>query len=158
MENPPKKYFRLFPDNMVRLKYGYIVKCTGFKKDDNGEVVEVYAEYLPDTKSGTPGASRVKVRGNITWVSVEHAKEVEVKLYDRLFTVENPDSGDQDFLEYINPNSVQTVKAFIEPGTEITPGARWQFERLGYFYVDGDDSSDDGLVINRSTTLRDNWV
>lgn len=157
MENPPAKYFRLFQDNLVRLKYGYIVKCTGFKKDENGEVVEVYAEYLPDTKSGTPGASSVKVKGTITWISAAHAQAVEVNLYDRLFTVENPDAGDQDFLEHLNPNSIQTVQGFIEPGTEIVAGARWQFERLGYFYVDT-RPSDQQLVINRSTTLRDNWV
>lgn len=158
MENPPKKYFRLFPDNVVRLKYGYIVKCTGFKKDENDHVIEVYAEYLPDTKSGTPGASSVKVKGNITWISVEHAQPIEVKLYDRLFTVANPDTGDQDFLEHLNPNSVKTVQGFIEPGTEVTPGARWQFERLGYFYVDVDPQDNSKMVINRSTTLRDNWV
>ena len=158
MEEPPKKYFRLFPDNMVRLKYGYIVKCTGFKKDNDGNIIEVYAEYLPDTKSGTPGASSIKVKGTITWISVEHAQPVEVKLYDRLFTVENPDAGDQDFLELLNPNSVETVQGFIEPGTEITPGARWQFERLGYFYVDVDPQDSNKLIINRSTTLRDNWV
>ncbi len=158
MENPPKKYFRLFPDNVVRLKYGYIVKCTGFKKDENDNVTEVYAEYLPDTKSGTPGASSVKVKGNITWISVEHAQPIEVKLYDRLFTVANPDAGDQDFLEHLNPNSVTTVQGFIEPGTEITPGAHWQFERLGYFYVDIDPQDNSKMVINRSTTLRDNWV
>ncbi len=158
MEDPPKKYFRLFPGNLVRLKYGYIVKCTGFKKDENGQILEVYAEYLPDTKSGTPGASSVKVKGNITWISIEHAQAVEVKLYDRLFTVENPDAGDQDFLELLNPNSVKTVQAFIEPGTEISPGARWQFERLGYFYVDVDPQDTSKMIINRSTTLRDNWV
>ena len=158
MEDPPKKYFRLFPGNLVRLKYGYIVKCTGFKKDENGQILEVYAEYLPDTKSGTPGANSVKVKGNITWISIEHAQAVEVKLYDRLFTVENPDAGDQDFLELLNPNSVKTVQAFIEPGTEISPGARWQFERLGYFYVDVDPQDTSKMIINRSTTLRDNWV
>ncbi|CAM5179603.1 glutamine--tRNA ligase/YqeY domain fusion protein [Oligella ureolytica] len=89
---------------------------------------------------------------------MEHAQPVEVKLYDRLFTVENPDAGDQDFLELLNPNSVETVQGFIEPGTEITPGARWQFERLGYFYVDVDPQDSNKLIINRSTTLRDNWV
>lgn len=158
MENPPKKYFRLFLDNLVRLKYGYIVKCTGFKKDENDEVIEVYAEYLPDTKSGTPGANSVKVKGNITWISAAHAQPIEVKLYDRLFNVENPDAGDQDFLEHLNPNSVKTVQGFIEPGTEITAGARWQFERLGYFYVDVDSKDNSKMIINRSTTLRDNWV
>lgn len=158
MEEAPKKYFRLFPDNMVRLKYGYIVKCTGFKKDADGNIIEVYAEYLPDTKSGTPGASSIKVKGTITWISVEHAQPVEVKLYDRLFTVENPDAGDQDFLEHLNPNSVETIQGFIEPGTEVTPGARWQFERLGYFYVDVDPQDNSKMIINRSTTLRDNWV
>ena len=158
MEHPSKKYFRLFPDNLVRLKYGYIVKCTGCKNDDDGNVLEVYAELIADTKSGTPGASSVKVKGTITWISIEHAQPVEVKLYDRLFTVENPDAGDQDFLQHLNPNSVNTVQGFIEPGTKVTAGARWQFERLGYFYVDTDPKDSNKMVINRSTTLRDNWV
>src|SRR5690606_13012140 len=115
-EDPPKKYFRLFPGNTVRLKYGYVVRCTGCVKDADGNVTEVHAEYLPDTKSGTPGADSVKVKGNITWVSAAHAVEAEVRLYDRLFTDPHPDVGDKDFLSLINPNSLTVVKAWVEPG------------------------------------------
>lgn len=156
-EDPPKRYFRLYPGNTVRLKYGYIIRCTGFLKDDTGQVVEVHAEYLPDTKSGTPGADSVKVRGNITWISVDHAIAAKVRLYDRLFNVAHPDAGDADFLKAINPNSMQTVDAWLEPGTIATPGATWQFERLGYFVADRDVSSPENPIINRATTLRDSW-
>src|SRR5699024_10705561 len=114
-EDPEKRYFRLFPGNKVRLKYAYIVECTGFKKDEDGNVTEVYAEYIPDTKSGTPGASSIRVRGAITWVSVKHALSTEVRLYDRLFTDPHPDIGDKYFLTLINPDSMQTVQACIKP-------------------------------------------
>lgn len=156
-EDPPKRYFRLYPGNTVRLKYGYIIRCTGFLKDDDGNVTEVHAEYLPDTKSGTPGADSVKVRGNITWVSVDHAVAATVRLYDRLFSVAQPDAGDADFLQLINPDSMNTVQAWIEPGTVATAGATWQFERLGYFVADRDESTPENPVINRATTLRDSW-
>lgn len=156
-EDPPKRYFRLFPGNTVRLKYGYIIRCTGCVKDENGNVVEVHAEYLPDTKSGTPGADSVKVRGNITWISAEHAVPATIRLYDRLFMVEQPDAGDADFLKAINPNSVKIVQGWLEPGTVANPGATWQFERLGYFVADRDESTAENPVINRATTLRDSW-
>ena len=114
-ENPPKGFFRLMPDGMVRLRYGYVVKCTSFEKDANGKVTTVHCEYLPDTKSGTPGSDSVKVKGNIHWVSAAHAYECEVRLYDRLFKDPHPGSGDRDFLDDINPNSVTTITAQLEP-------------------------------------------
>ncbi|OWT62126.1 glutamine--tRNA ligase/YqeY domain fusion protein [Candidimonas nitroreducens] len=157
-EEPPKKYFRLFPGNTVRLKYGYIVKCTGCVKDEQGRVVEVHAEYLPDTKSGTPGADAVKVKGTITWVSAAHAVAAEVRLYDRLFSDPHPDGGDRDFLQALNPDSCHTVQAWLEPGTRAEPGATWQFERLGYFVADREESTPEKPVINRTATLRDSWA
>ena len=156
-EDPPKKYFRLFPGNTVRLKYAYVIKCTGFDKDEAGNITHVYAEYLPDTKSGTPGADSVKVKGNITWISAAHAVPATVMLYDRLFTDPSPDSGEKNFLDYLNPDSVQRVNAWLEPGFTATPGARWQFERLGYFVADAKDSTLENPVLNRCVTLRDSW-
>lgn len=157
-EHPEKRYFRLYPDNLVRLKYAYIVKCTGFVKDAEGKIIEVHAEYLPDTKSGTPGSDSVKVKGNITWVSAEHAIAAEVRLYDRLFTDAHPDVGDKDFLSLINPHSLKVVQAWVEPGLVAEGGARWQFERLGYFMADPIESTPEKPVLNRSTTLRDTWI
>lgn len=157
-EEPPKKYFRLFPGNTVRLKYGYVVRCTGCVKDEQGNVTQVLAEYLPDTKSGTPGADSVKVKGNITWISAEHAIAAEIRLYDRLFAHPQPDAADQDFLKHINPNSLRVIQGWLEPGTKATPDARWQFERLGYFVADRVDSTPEKPVLNRTTTLKDTWV
>ena len=157
-EEPPKKYFRLFPGNTVRLKYGYIVTCTGFVKDEHGNIAEVHAEYLPDTKSGTPGSESVKVKGTITWVSASHAVAAEVRLYDRLFSDPHPDSGDKDFLQAINPHSCQIVQGWLEPGTQAEPGTLWQFERLGYFVADQLESTPEQPVINRAVTLRDSWA
>ncbi|WP_066455405.1 glutamine--tRNA ligase/YqeY domain fusion protein [Castellaniella caeni] len=157
-EEPPKKYFRLFPGNLVRLKYGYVVRCTGCVKNEAGAVTEVHCEYLPDTRSGTPGADSVKVKGAITWVSVAHAVAAEVRLYDRLFREAHPDRGDQDFLQALNPDSCHVVQAWLEPGTQAVPGTTWQFERLGYFVADREDSSADHPVINRAVTLRDTWA
>jgi len=156
-EVPPKKYFRLFPGNMVRLKYAYVVKCTGCVKDENGKVIEVHAEYLPDTRSGTPGADSVKVKGTVTWVSAKHAQSVQINLYDRLFKDPYPDSGDGDFLDHLNPDSMRTVNGLLEPGVQISEGI-WQFERLGYFAYDAKSSSAGNPVINRVTTLRDTWA
>ncbi len=108
----------------MRLKYGYVVgKCTGFTKDADGKVIEVQAEYLPETRSGTPGADSVKVKGNITWISAAHAVPATVHLYDRLFADPHPDAGDKDFLACLNPDSRQTVQAWLEPGTVAEPGA-----------------------------------
>ncbi|VFR38853.1 Glutaminyl-tRNA synthetase [plant metagenome] len=157
-EEPPKKYFRLFPGNSVRLKYGYVVTCTGFVKDEAGKVVEVHAEYLPDTKSGTPGADSVKVKGNITWISAAHAVPAEIRLYDRLFADPHPDAGEKNFLDALNPNSIQVVQGLLEPGTVADAGATWQFERLGYFTADRELSTAERPVLNRVTTLRDSWA
>src|SRR5690554_5945241 len=157
-EDPPKKYFRLFPGNRVRLKYGYIVECTGCVKNEQGEVIEVHAEYLPDTKSGTPGADSVKVRGNITWVNAADAVAAEIRLYDRLFTDPHPDAGDKDFIAALNPDSCQIVQGWLEPGTRAEPGTTWQFERLGYFTADREESTVERPVINRSVTLKDSWA
>ncbi|HEY9281001.1 MAG TPA: glutamine--tRNA ligase/YqeY domain fusion protein [Eoetvoesiella sp.] len=157
-EEPPKKYFRLFPGNTVRLKYGYIIKCTGFTKDESGRITEVQAEYLPDTKSGTPGSDSVKVKGNITWISAAHAIEAEVRLYDRLFADPHPDAGEKNFIDSLNPNSCQVVKGWLEPSVKAVPGTIWQFERLGYFVADQADSTVEKPVINRAVTLRDAWI
>lgn len=156
-EDPPKKYFRLFPGNTVRLKYAYVVRCTGFVKNEQGEVTEVHVEYLPNTKSGTPGSDSVKVKGNITWVSTKYAIPATVNLYDRLFTEAFPDSGDKNFLDFINPHSADQTSAWLEPGMELIPGKQWQFERLGYFVVDP-ASSPEKPIFNRSVTLRDSWI
>lgn len=157
-EVPPKKYFRLFPGNNVRLKYGYVVTCTGCVKDADGNVIEVHAEYNPDTKSGTAGSDAVKVKGNVTWISTSQAVSAEIRLYDRLFSEPFPDAGDSDFLSCLNPHSVQVVKAFLEPGTALVPGVVTQFERLGYFVVDPVDSKPNAPVFNRVTTLKDTWA
>jgi glutaminyl-tRNA synthetase len=157
-EVPPKKYFRLFPGHNVRLKYGYVVTCTGCVKDEAGNIIEVRAEYNPETKSGTPGSDAVKVKGNVTWISTAQAVSAEIRLYDRLFSEPFPDAGDSDFLTCLNPHSVQVVKAFLEPGTALVPGVVIQFERLGYFVVDPVDSKPDAPVFNRVTTLKDTWA
>ncbi len=157
-EVPPKKYFRLFPGNSVRLKYGYVITCTGCVKNELGEVIEVHAEYNPETKSGTPGADLVKVKGNVTWVSAAHAVPAEIRLYDRLFSVPFPDAGDSDFLACLNPNSVEVIQALLEPGMVGLPGVVIQFERLGYFIPDQIDSKVEKLVFNRVTTLKDTWA
>ncbi|UOD51320.1 glutamine--tRNA ligase/YqeY domain fusion protein [Orrella daihaiensis] len=157
MEEPAKKYFRLYPGNQVRLKYAFVVTCTGCIKDEHGRVTEVHAEYLPDTRSGTPGADAVKVKGTVTWVSATHAIAAQIRLYDRLFTEAYPDAGDGDFLDHLNPDSVKTVNGWLEPGIDLNT-AVWQFERLGYFAPDA-KASENGLpVINRVTTLKDTWA
>jgi glutaminyl-tRNA synthetase len=158
-EEPPKGFFRLFPGNSVRLRYGYVVKCTGCIKDHEGRLIEVHCEYLPDTKSGTPGADTVKVKGNIHWVSATHARAIEVRLYDRLFKDAHPGSGGRDFLLDLNPDSVKTITAQLEPALGTAePGARYQFERHGYFVADTADSRPNAPVFNRAVTLRDSWI
>lgn len=157
-EEPPKKYFRLFPGNTVRLKYGYIVQCTDCVKDKDGRIIEAHAVYLPETKSGTLGASSVKVKGTITWISAAHAIPAEIRLYDRLFSDPHPDSGDKNFLDALNPDSFRTVHGWLEPGTQAAPGTAWQFERVGYFIADSQDSTVEKPIINRTVTLRDSWV
>jgi glutaminyl-tRNA synthetase len=158
MEEPATKYFRLFPGNMVRLRYGYVVKCTGCEKDTQGNITVVHCEYLPDTKSGTPGSDSVKVKGNIHWVSANHAYQAEVRMYDRLFKAQHPGSGDSDFLEDINPDSVKTITAQLEASLqEAKAGDSFQFERHGYFVADRKDSVTGKPVFNRTVTLRDAW-
>jgi len=164
MEEPAPKYFRLFPGNMVRLRYGYVVKCTGCEKDAQGNVTTVHCEYLPDTKSGTPGSDSVKVKGNIHWVSANHAHEAEIRMYDRLFKDPHPGSGknedgsERDFLEDINPNSVTTIKAQLEAGLkDAKPAETFQFERHGYFVADRIESVAGKPVFNRTVTLKDAW-
>jgi len=158
MEVPSKGYFRLTPEGMVRLRYGYVVKCTGCEKDEAGNVTVVHCEYLPDTKSGTPGSDSIKVKGNIHWVSVPHAYAAEVRLYDRLFKEAHPGEGDRDYLSDINPNSVQTITAQLEPSLkDVSPEDRFQFERHGYFVADKKDSQVGLPVFNRTVTLRDAW-
>jgi glutaminyl-tRNA synthetase len=158
MEVPSKGFFRLTPDGMVRLRYGYVVKCTGCEKDAQGNVTVVHCEYLPDTKSGTPGSDSVKVKGNIHWVSAAHAYEADIRMYDRLFKEANPGSGDRDFLDDINPNSVTTIKAQLELALkDAKPAESFQFERHGYFVADRRDSMAGKPVFNRTVTLRDAW-
>jgi glutaminyl-tRNA synthetase len=158
MEDAPKKYFRLTPGQEVRLRCSYIVKCTGCKKNEAGEVVEVYAEYDPQTKSGMPESNR-KVKGTIHWVSVKHAVPAEVRLYDRLFMVENPsEEKDKDFHELLNPDSLKVLtNCFVEEELkQAKPYDRFQFQRVGYFNVDP-DSSNGRLVFNRTVSLKDTW-
>ncbi len=169
MEDAPKKYFRMTPGNEVRLKNAYIVKCTGCKKDENGEVMEVYAEYDPDTKSGLPGANR-KVKGTIHWVSCERCLEAEVRMYDRLWKVENPrdelarlqnegKTSLEAMKEMMNPNSLEVrpvcyVEEFL---VDAKPLDHFQFQRIGYFTVDK-DSTANHLVFNRTVALKDTWA
>ncbi len=158
METPSKGYFRLFPGNPVRLRYGYVVKCTGCEKDAQGHITTVHCDYLPETKSGTPGADSVKVKGNIHWVSVAHAHAAEVRLYDRLFKTAYPGTGDTDFLADLNPESVKVVIAQLEPALrDAQPEERFQFERHGYFVADVRDSKLGAPKFNRAVTLRDAW-
>ena len=160
---PQKGFFRLFPPigdkpgGTVRLKYGYVVRCTGFRADAEGRVDEVTCEYLPETFSGTAGADSVKVKGNIAWISAADAQPAEFRLYDRLFTEAQPDAGGRDFLEVLNPQSRRIVHGYVEPGLEAKPEAAFQFERVGYFVADRVDSTPAKPVFNRSTTLRDAW-
>jgi len=155
METPSKGYFRLFPDNMVRLRYGYVVKCTDCEKDAAGNVTVVHCEYLPDTKSGTAGANAIKVKGNIHWVSVTHAYAAEVRLYDRLFKEAHPGSGERNYLDDINPESSRSITAQLELSLkDVKPEERFQFERHGYFVADKRDSKTEAPVFNRTVTLR----
>ncbi|MCF0204345.1 MAG: glutamine--tRNA ligase/YqeY domain fusion protein [Muribaculaceae bacterium] len=159
MENPPKKYFRMTPGKEVRLKAGYILMCTGCKKDEQGNVEEIYCEYDPETRSGMPGSDR-KVKGTLHWVSAKHCVDAEVRLYDRLFMVENPSADtEHDFRDLLNPNSLVVGTAKIEPFLAQTakPGDRYQFQRIGYFSVDPDTTTEK-LVFNRTIGLKDSWA
>nr|WP_316620573.1 glutamine--tRNA ligase/YqeY domain fusion protein [uncultured Ruminococcus sp.] len=158
MEEPIKKYQRLYPGNEVRLKSAYIVKCTGCKKDENGNVTEVYAEYDPETRGGNTPDGR-KVRGTIHWVDAENSVNAEVRLYDNLFTVPDPDAQEGSFLDYLNPKSLEVLtdcKAEKSLATAEAPKS-FQFMRLGYFCVDNKDSSPGHLVFNRSVSLKDGF-
>lgn len=158
LEDAPKKYFRLTPGQEVRLKNAYIIKCTGCKRDEQGNVVEVYAEYDPMTKSGMPDSNR-KVKGTIHWVSTEDAIDIDVRLYDRLFLSENPsDEKNADFRELLNPESLIVKKggkaeSFLKDAKALD---HFQFQRIGYFNVDP-DSTPDNLIFNRTVTLKDSW-
>ena len=159
METPSKGYFRLFPGNSVRLRYGYVVTCTGAERDAEGNVVAVHCDYLPDTKSGTPGADSVKVKGNIHWVSAAHAYEAEVRLYDRLFRTAQPGAETGEFLDDLNADSVRVIRSQLEPALrDAAPEDRFQFERHGYFVADRADSQPGAPVFNRTVTLKDSWV
>jgi glutaminyl-tRNA synthetase len=158
MENPPKKYFRLAPGEMVRLKSAYIIKCEEVIKDSAGKVTELHCTYIPESKSGSD-TSGLKVKGTIHWVSIPHAVSVEVRLYDRLFKVENVGEMEGDFKEYLNPDSLQVLPGvFAEPAIKDTKAEdRFQFLRKGYFTLDP-DSSNEKLVFNRTVTLNDMWA
>ena len=167
MEIPSKGYHRLAPGNMARLRYGYVVKCTGCDKDPNGQVIAVHCEYLPETKSGTSGADSVKVKGNLHWVEANSAYTAEIRLYDRLFSAPAPggrregDAPDcvRDFLDDLNPASRQVITAQLEPSLRDTsPETSFQFERHGYFVADLVDSKPGTPVFNRTVTLKDSWV
>ncbi len=160
MENPSKGFHRLVPGGEVRLRYAYIIKCDEVIKNDKGEVIELRCSHDPETRSGT-GASKKKVKGTIHWVSAEDAVKAEVRLYDRLFTVEAPDADkEKSFLEFLNPNSLEILQeALIEPFLKNSkPADRFQFERHGYFCVDTKNSNGDKLVFNRTVTLKDSWA
>lgn len=159
MENPPKKFFRLAPGGEVRLKGAYIIKCTDVIKDAEGNITEIHCTYDPDTLSGMPGSMR-KVKGTLHWVSASQAIDATVRMYDRLFSVENPaEEKDRDFRELLNPDSLKVVTGVkIEPylAQNATPGAHFQFQRIGYFTPDK-DSTADALVFNRTIALKDTW-
>ena len=173
MEVPSKGYFRLFPPhasptsnppgqhkdgNKVRLKYGHVVECTGYEKDADGKVTEVFVSLIPDTKSGTPGADSVKVKGVIGWVGAEDGVQAEVRLYDRLFTEAQPDAGGRDFLTVLNPDSLKVVQGWVEPSVaQAGAESHFQFERLGYFATDRVDHGNGKVVLNRVSGLKDSW-
>ena len=159
MENPPKKFFRLAPDKEVRLKGAYIIKCTGVMKDEEGNIVEIYAEYDPETKSGMPGSER-KVKGTLHWVAVNSAVKAEVRDYDRLFSVENPSAEEGDFRDLLNPDSLKVREnVMLEPwlAERVKAGDHYQFQRLGYYTVDADTTADH-IVFNKTIGLKDTWA
>ena len=167
MEEPVKGFHRLYPGNMVRLRYGFVVKCTGCEKDADGNITAVLAEYMPDSKSGTPGADNYKVKGNLHWVSAAHGYEAQVRIYDRLFAHPHPgqrregDAPDfeRDFLTDINPDSKRIITAYLEPALkDARPEEHFQFERHGYFVADRVDSKPGAPVFNRTVTLKDSWA
>lgn len=170
MENPPKKFFRLAPGTEVRLRWAYFITCTGVEKDAAGNVTGIRATYDPATRGGDApvgpdGKPTKKVKGTIHWISAKHAVPAEVRLFDRLFTAEIPGDRTGNYLDDLNPSSLEVVQAFVEPwlaenaryNNETLEGERFQFERLGYFNVDK-DSKPGKLVFNRTVTLKDSWM
>jgi glutaminyl-tRNA synthetase len=158
-EVPPKGFFRLYPGNKVRLKYGVVVECSGCEKDAAGRITRVLATVVPNTKSGTPGADAVKVKGTITWVAAADAVPATVVLYDRLFTEPQPDAGGRDFREVLNPASKVVTQAWLEPSLKgVAAEQRFQFERHGYFITDRKDHRAEAPVFNRITPLKDSWA
>ncbi|MBN2103189.1 glutamine--tRNA ligase/YqeY domain fusion protein [bacterium] len=157
-EDPPKKFFRLAPGREVRLRYAYFIKCVEVIKDKKtGEIQQIHCTYDPATRGGDAPDGR-KVKATLHWVSVHHALSAKIRLYDRLFTIPDPGNAEKDYLEYLNPGSLKTVEARIEPSLQgIEPGTRIQFERKGYFCVDS-DSKDHRLIFNQTVTLRDTWA
>ena len=157
-EVPPKGYKRLFPGNKVRLKGGYVIECAGCVKDALGNITEIEATVIPDTKSGTPGSATVKASAAITWVAVNDGLSAEVRMYDRLFNDPQPDAGGKDFLAALNPDSLKVITAYVEPSlANSTAGQHFQFERHGYFVADRIDQAPGKLVFNRITGLKDTW-
>lgn len=158
MENPPKKYFRLAPGQMVRLKSAYIIRCDNVVKDESGKIIEVHCSYIPESRSGSD-TSGIQVKGTLHWVSVSHAVQIEARLYDRLFKVEDLSQTDGDFKDYLNPDSLQVMNnVYAEPAiTDAKLEDRYQFLRKGYFCLDPDSTST-RLIFNRTVTLRDMWV
>ena len=158
MEDAPKKFFRMTPGKEVRLKNAYIVMCTGCTKDENGNIIEIQAEYDPTSKSGMEGANR-KVKGTLHWVSADHCHKAQVRVYDRLFEVENPSADERDFRELLNPESLKTIaNCYVENyAAERKPGEYLQFQRIGYFMADL-DSTADNLVFNKTVGLKDAWA
>jgi glutaminyl-tRNA synthetase len=158
MEEPAKKWFRLAPGAVVRLKFAYIVKCDSFIKDEDGNITEIHCSYIPESKSGED-TSGINVKGTIHWVSAQHAKTAEIRIYDRLFTVESPDSEEGDFKDYLNPDSIKVIKqAYIEPYlADATADTRYQFIRKGYFTLDT-ESTPENLVFNQTVGLKDAWA
>ncbi|MHC5074146.1 MAG: glutamine--tRNA ligase, partial [Planctomycetota bacterium] len=160
MEDPPKKFYRLAPGREVRLRYAYFITCTDVVKNDNNEIIELHCTYDPDTKGGDAPDGR-KVKSTLHWLSAKHAVDAEVRLYDNLFTKENPENVEdgQDFTSNLNPKSLETLNCSkVEPSLkDATPLDRIQFERLGYFCLDPDSSRDE-LIFNRTVTLRDTWA
>jgi glutaminyl-tRNA synthetase len=156
---PPKGYKRLFPGNKVRLKGGYVIECTGANRDASGNITDVLATLIPDTKSGTPGSNSVKASAAITWVGVADGVQAEVRMYDRLFLDPQPDAGGKDFLENLNPDSLKVVTAYVEPSlAQAQPDQKFQFERFGYFVADRlDHVAGSKPVFNRVTGLKDSW-
>ncbi len=160
-EDPPKQFYRLSPGREVRLRYGYFITCTSVVKDAQGNVVEVHCIYDPETRGGNSPPDGRKVKSTIHWVSAEHAIDAEVRVYDTLFTKENPNDVEEggEFTDNLNPQSVQILTGCkLEPSlANAAPGSRYQFERLGYFCVDP-DSAPQHLVFNRTVTLKDTWA